>query len=289
MKDTDRMTCIPPELLHSMEKLKGKTVVIKYGGKLAASSRLRKTAIDDIILLKHAGINPVVVHGGGPDINSFLAKQGIKSTFYKGLRITSLETLEAVQMVLVGKTNKEIVSLINLRGGRAIGLCGIDGNMIQCVRLGKDLSGNDIDLGYVGSIVSVDTEPLEIILAGNYIPVIAPIGIGTDGESYNINADTAAGKLASALKAEKLVLLTDVRGIKKTPKSHEIFSEIPADYAYRLIKDEIISEGMIPKVISSVDALNNGVPCVHITDGNAPHCILHEMFTGQRTGTMITP
>ena len=265
----------------------GKSVVIKYGGSAMISNKLINTVIEDIALLKHIGINPIIVHGGGPDITNFLNKLNIKSSFYNGLRVTDSETMEVVQMVLMGKINKEIVAHLNQKAAKAIGLCGIDSNIIECEQYKINIDGKETDIGYVGRISKINSEILELLIKNKYIPVIAPIGIGMDGKSYNINADIAAGEIASALKAEKLLVLTDVEGVKTSDESNTILSKIQVSDANKLIDQGIISHGMIPKVTSCIDALNNGVSSVHILDGRMPHCIMLEMFTDQGVGTMI--
>jgi len=261
----------------------GKSVVIKYGGNAMISSELINAVIEDIVLLKQIGINPVIVHGGGPDITNFLNKLNIKSSFYDGLRVTDSETMEIVQMVLVGKTNKEIVSLLNQKGAKAIGLCGIDSNEQYKI----NIDGKETDIGCVGKISKINSEILELLIKSKYIPVIAPIGVGINGISYNINADIAAGEIASAIKAEKLMVLTDVEGVKASNDSNLILSKIQVCDANKLIAQGIISDGMIPKVKSCIEALSNGVSSVHILDGRMPHCIMLEMFTDQGVGTMI--
>ncbi len=277
------------EALPYIQKLYGKTVVIKYGGNAMINNELKNSVMEDITLLKYIGMNPVVVHGGGPDINKALINYGIKSEFVNGLRVTDAATMEVAQMVLVGKTNKEIVSLLNQKGGKAIGLCGIDGNLIECEQHKVVVDGVEKDIGYVGKITNINCKVLELMAKDEYIPVVAPIGVGKDGCSYNINADTVAGEIASALKAEKLILLTDVEGVKATGDggSGDILHALTAKEVHDLIEKKIISGGMIPKVLGCLDALNNGVGRTHIIDGRIPHCILLEIFTYKGIGTMI--
>jgi acetylglutamate kinase len=275
------------EALPYMQKLHGKTVVIKYGGNAMISDELKNSVMEDITLLKYIGLNPVVVHGGGPDISNMLERLDIKSEFINGLRVTDMQTMEAAQMVLVGKTNKEIVSLINQKGGKAIGLCGIDGNLLECEQYKTVVDGVETDIGLVGRITKVNSKVLDIIAKDEYIPVIAPIGIGSDGRSYNINADTVAGEIAAALKAEKLMLLTDVEGVRKSKDSSEVYYALTAAEVHRLIEENVINGGMIPKVLGCLDALERGVGRTHIIDGRIPHCILLEIFTNQGIGTMI--
>lgn len=275
------------EALPYIQKLYGKTVVIKYGGNAMISDELKNSVMEDITLLKYIGMNPVVVHGGGPDINKALQVFDIKSQFINGLRVTDSATMEIAQMVLVGKTNKEIVSLLNNKGGKAIGLSGIDGNLIECEQYKTVIDGKEADLGFVGKITNINAKVLELISKDEYIPVVAPIGIGKDGKSYNINADTVAGEIAASLKAEKLILLTDVEGVKTSKESSEILSALTIDEVHSLIDKKIISGGMIPKVLGCIDALEKGVGRTHIIDGRIPHCILLEIFTYKGIGTMI--
>jgi len=273
------------EALPYIQKLYGKTVVIKYGGNAMINDELKNSVMEDITLLKYIGMNPIVVHGGGPEINSALDKLNIKSEFVNGLRVTDSETMEVVQMVLAGKTNKEIVSLLNLKGGKAIGICGIDGNLIECEKLNAD--GSDTDMGYVGKITKINSRVLELLCKDEYIPVVAPIGVGPDGKSYNINADTVAGEIAAALKAEKLILLTDVEGVKSSKDSNEIIPALTLQEVYDLINKKVIQGGMIPKVLGCIDAIEKGVGRTHIIDGRIPHCLLLEIFTYKGIGTMI--
>jgi acetylglutamate kinase len=251
------------------------------------NDELKNQVMEDITLLKFIGVNPVVVHGGGPDITSALEKQGIKSKFVNGLRVTDMETMETAQMVLVGKTNKEIVSMINQKGGNAIGLCGIDGRLIECEKYMPVIDGKELDIGYVGKITSINTRLIELLARDEYIPVIAPVGVGKDGTSYNINADTVAGDIASALKAEKLILLTDVEGVRVSDDKDGIIPVLTVDEVHDLIGKKIINGGMIPKVLGCVEAIERGVRRTHIIDGRIPHCILLEIFTNQGIGTMI--
>jgi acetylglutamate kinase len=275
------------EALPYIQKLHGKTVVIKYGGNAMINNELKNSVMEDITLLKYIGVNPVVVHGGGPDINRALEKFDIKSEFINGLRVTDAATMEVAQMVLVGKTNKEIVSLLNQKGGKAIGLSGIDGNLIECEQYKTIIDGTETDIGYVGKITHINSKLIELIAKDEYIPVIAPIGVGPDGQSYNINADTVAGEVAAALRAEKLMLLTDVEGVKMSKETDEIIPSLTTEEVQDLINRKIIAGGMIPKVLGCVEALNKGVGRTHIIDGRIPHCILLEIFTYKGIGTMI--
>jgi acetylglutamate kinase len=287
MKELINKARILIEALPYIQRLTGKTVVIKYGGNAMINDELKNQVMEDITLLKFIGVNPVVVHGGGPDITSALEKQGIKSKFVNGLRVTDMETMETAQMVLVGKTNKEIVSMINQKGGNAIGLCGIDGRLIECEKYMPVIDGKEQDIGYVGKITSINTRLIELLAQDEYIPVIAPVGVGKDGTSYNINADTVAGDIASALKAEKLILLTDVEGVRVSDDKDGIIPVLTVDEVHDLIGKKIINGGMIPKVLGCVEAIERGVGRTHIIDGRIPHCILLEIFTNQGIGTMI--
>ena len=216
-----------------------------------------------------------------------LKRLNIESRFVNGLRVTDMQTMEAAQMVLVGKTNKEIVSLINQKGGKAIGLCGIDGKLLECEQYKTVVDGIETDIGQVGRITKVNSKVLELMAKDEYIPVVAPIGIGSDGCSYNINADTVAGEVAAALKAEKLMLLTDVEGVKKSKDSSEVYYALTAAEVHKLIEEKVIEGGMIPKVLGCLEALDRGVGRTHIIDGRIPHCILLEIFTNQGIGTAI--
>ncbi|NJD04128.1 MAG: acetylglutamate kinase [Ruminiclostridium sp.] len=275
------------EALPYIQKLYGKTVVIKYGGNAMINNELKNSVMEDITLLKYIGMNPVVVHGGGPDINKTLEKLDIKSEFVNGLRVTDISTMEVAQMVLVGKTNKEIVSLLNQKGGKAIGFSGIDGNLIECEQYKLTIDGVEKDIGYVGKIIKINSKLLEYVGKDEYIPVVAPIGVGKDGQSYNINADTVAAEIAAALGAEKLMLLTDVEGVKMSKDSPDILHALTSNEVHRLIEEKVINGGMIPKVLSCLDALDKGVGRTHIIDGRIPHCILLEIFTNKGIGTMI--
>ncbi|MDR1062243.1 MAG: acetylglutamate kinase [Clostridiales bacterium] len=275
------------EALPYIQKLSGATVVIKYGGNAMVSNELKNTVMDDIVLLKCIGLNPIVVHGGGPEISKTLERLDIKSEFVNGLRVTDEQTMEVAQMVLVGKTNKEIVSLLNLKGAKAIGLCGIDGSLIECERLTQGMDGGEADLGYVGRIVRINSKVLGLISKDEYIPVVAPVGVGRDGHSYNINADTVAAEIAAALRAEKLILLTDVDGVKLSPDDESAVPVLTAAEVHDLIRRKVISKGMIPKVLGCLGAIEAGVGRTHIIDGRIPHCILLEIFTNRGIGTMI--
>ncbi|ADI02918.1 acetylglutamate kinase [Syntrophothermus lipocalidus] len=271
------------EALPYIKEFYGKTVVIKYGGSAMTDCSLKKAVMEDIVLMKYVGMHPVVVHGGGPDITRMLDRLGISTSFVNGLRVTDEATMEIVEMVLVGKINKEIVAGINDSGGSAVGLSGKDGKLIRA----EPIPGKEV-LGLVGRVRDVNTELIETLTERGYIPVISPVGIGDHGESYNINADHVAGAVASALKADKLVLLTDVPGIladKKDPTSR--ISRLRISEVDEYIDCGIIEGGMIPKVECCVDALKGGVGRTHIIDGRVPHAILLEVFTDEGIGSMV--
>ena len=273
------------EALPYIQKLHNKTIVIKYGGNAMINEDLKRSVMEDITLLKYVGMNPVIVHGGGPDISEALKTYNIESKFVSGLRVTEEDTIRIAQMVLVGKTNKEVVSNINLNSGNAIGLCGIDGRVIECEPLTKDSEGNDIDVGFVGNITKVNAGIIKSLSEDEYIPVIAPIGTDSKGQSYNINADTVASAVATAMGAEKLIFLTDVEGVKDA--NGDIIFEISTDDADQLIHDGTISGGMIPKVRACAKAVEDGVNRVHIIDGRILHSIILEIFTDTGIGTMF--
>ncbi len=273
------------EALPYIQKYYKKTVVIKYGGNAMISEALRKAVISDIILLRLVGINAVVVHGGGPEINELLKKTGKESRFVNGLRYTDEETMEAVQMVLCGKVNKNLVATLNRAGGQAVGLCGLDGGMLKAVRRQED----GVDYGLVGDITEVDPKVIQDAIHDDFIPVISTVAQGTDAEtSYNVNADTAAAKIAVALGAEKLILLTDVRGLLRDKEDENtLISQVRLPEVPELVGQGIISGGMIPKVQCCVDAIENGVRRTHILDGRIPHSILIEVLSHAGIGTMI--
>ena len=273
------------EALPYIQKLHNKTIVIKYGGNAMINEDLKRTVMEDITLLKYVGMNPVIVHGGGPDISAELKTHNVESEFINGLRVTDSNTIKIAQMVLVGKTNKEVVSNININGGNAVGLCGIDGRIIECVPLTEDTEGNKIDVGYVGKITKVNSAIIKSLCEDEYIPVIAPIGTDKNGQSYNINADTVASAVATAMGAEKLIYLTDVEGVKDN--NGDIIFEITTENAEKLIEDGTISGGMIPKSRACMEAVNQGVNRVHIIDGRILHSIILEIFTDTGIGTMF--
>lgn len=276
------------EALPYIQKFYGKTVVVKYGGNAMINDELKNKVMEDITLLKYIGINPIVVHGGGPDISAALKQFDIESQFINGLRVTDEDTMRVAQMVLIGKTNKEIVSLLGTKGGKGLGISGIDGKLIECEKCYTEVDGKKTDIGYVGDIVNINEKVLDVLTKDDYIPVVAPIGVDRDGNSYNINADTVAGAIASALKAEKLILLTDIEGIKESADSDEIIYEISRERINQMIDDGKIVGGMIPKVKGGLEAIEAGVNTVHIIDGRIPHCLLLEIFTHSGIGTMIT-
>jgi len=270
-----------------IRKWYGATVVVKYGGSTRSGDAELKSTLQDIVLMKFAGMRPVVVHGGGKDITKVTEKLGIHSRFVDGLRVTDLPTMEVVEMVLGGKINKELVSTIQQLGGQAVGLSGKDGGMLEASRV-KSKTGKDI--GFVGKVSKVNTAVLDILDKEQFIPVIAPLGLGKDGKTYNVNADEAAGAIAGALKAEKLVFLTDVPGIcKKKEDPKTLFSTIKAGEVAKLVKKGVISGGMIPKVEACLHALKSGVRKTHIIDGRQPHALLLEIFTPEGIGTELIP
>ncbi len=276
------------EALPYIQKFYGKTVVVKYGGNAMINEDLKNRVMEDITLLKYIGIHPVVVHGGGPDISAALTKNGVQSEFINGLRVTDAQTMEIAQMVLIGKTNKEIVSLLGTKGGNGLGISGIDGNLLTCEKAYTEVDGKKVDIGYVGNIVKVNSKMISHLTKEDYIPVIAPIGVDEEGNSYNINADTVAGAIAEALGAEKLILLTDTEGIKESADSEEAIPRLSRQEIYDMIDDGKIVGGMIPKVKGCIQAIEAGVNSVHIIDGRVPHCLLLEIFTDHGIGTMIT-
>ncbi|MSM39238.1 MAG: acetylglutamate kinase [Geobacter sp.] len=278
------------EALPYIRRFSGKTVVIKYGGHAMADEALKESFALDVILLKSLGINAVIVHGGGPQINETLKRYGIVSEFVRGMRVTDAQTMAVVEMVLVGQVNKEVVGYLNQHGGRAVGLSGKDGTLLLCEKMLQEVKGEDgttemVDIGYVGNVVKVNQELIQTLEHGKFIPVIAPVGVGAAGESYNINADLVAGRVAGALKAEKLILLTDVEGVKDNRGS--LLSSIELDDVPNLIDSGVITGGMIPKVSCCVDALNEGVKKAHIIDGRVLHAVLLEIFTDVGVGTEI--
>lgn len=278
------------EALPYIQRLAGKTVVIKYGGNAMINDDLKNDVMEDVTLLKFIGINPVLVHGGGPDINTMLKKLDIQSEFRKGLRVTDAQTMSVAQMVLIGKTNKEIVSRLGQLGAKAIGISGIDGGLIECEKMTEDDAGEPLDIGFVGKITRINTKVLEMLANDEYIPVVAPIGVGPDGQTYNINADTVAGEIAAALQAEKMMMLTDIEGVMANNEAGEnqVIPVLNETEILELIDRGVISGGMIPKVMGCLDTVRRGVGRAHIIDGRIPHCLLLEIFTNKGIGTMIT-
>ncbi|MBD2136699.1 acetylglutamate kinase [Anabaena sp. FACHB-1237] len=270
------------EALPYIQQFAGRTVVVKYGGAAMKDSNLKDKVIRDIVFLSCVGMRPILVHGGGPEINSWLNKLGIEAQFKNGLRVTDAPTMDVVEMVLVGRVNKEIVSLISQAGGKAVGLCGKDGNLIKARPQG------DEGIGFVGDVCNVDIKILETLASNGYIPVVSSVAADETGQAYNINADTVAGEIAAALGAEKLILLTDTRGILTDYKDQStLIPKVDIREARELISDGIVSGGMIPKVNCCVRSLAQGVKAAHIIDGRIPHALLLEIFTDVGIGTMI--
>jgi len=276
------------EALPYIKRFHGKTIVVKYGGNAMTDEHLKQCFARDVVLLKLVGMNPVVVHGGGPQIENLLARVGKKGEFVQGMRVTDAETMDLVEMVLGGQVNKEIVNLINQHGGKAVGLTGKDGNFIRAKKLmmeNKDAPGDLIDIGQVGDIVSIDPSLIALLDTGAFIPVIAPIGVGSEGETYNINADVVAGKIAEVLKAEKLVLLTNTPGV--LDQSGKLITGITPKQIDDMVADGTLSGGMLPKISSALDAARSGVKGVHIIDGRVEHALLLEILTDEGVGTLI--
>ncbi|VAW88562.1 Acetylglutamate kinase [hydrothermal vent metagenome] len=279
------------EALPYIQRFTDKTIVIKYGGNAMTEDHLKASFARDIVLMKTVGMNPIVVHGGGPQIGDLLKRIGKESEFVRGMRVTDKETMDVVEMVLGGLVNKEIVSLINQHGGKAVGLTGKDGNMIHAKKLvfTKDAPEMDvseiIDIGHVGEVDGINTEVLDMLVHGDFIPVVAPIGVGSDGQSYNINADLVAGKLAETLRAEKLILLTNIAGL--LDKEQNLLTGLTAQRVDELIEDGTIYGGMLPKIGCALDAVKNGVNTAHIIDGRVQHAVLLEVFTNDGVGTLI--
>ncbi len=276
------------EALPYIQRFWDKTVVIKYGGNAMTDPVLKAAFARDVVLLKLVGLNPVVVHGGGPQIEEMLKRVGKKGEFIQGMRVTDDETMAVVEMVLGGQVNKEIVNLINQAGGKAVGLTGKDGGFIRAKKLmmeSKDKAGDVIDIGQVGDITGIDPTLIAFLDSGDFIPVIAPIGVGSEGETYNINADVVAGKLAEVLKAEKLVLLTNTPGV--LDKDGQLLTGLTPKKIDELVADGTLSGGMLPKIGSALDAAKSGVKAVHIIDGRVEHALLLEIMTDQGVGTLI--
>mgnify|MGYP001812212556 FL=1 len=280
------------EALPYIQRFTGKTVVVKFGGNAMVDPELHDSFARDIVLMKLVGMNPVVVHGGGPQIGSLLEKLNISTEFVDGMRVTDAQTMDVVEMVLGGSVNKEIVSSINRNGGKAVGVTGKDGQLIRARKLkvnrySPELKAPEIiDIGHVGEVDKIDTEVLDLVLGSNFIPVIAPIGVGEDGDTFNINADLVAGKIAQVMQAEKLMLLTNVAGL--LDKGGEILTGLSTKQVDELIADGTISGGMLPKIGCALDAVKSGVTSAHIVDGRVPHAVLLEIFTDEGIGTLIT-
>jgi acetylglutamate kinase len=280
------------EALPYIQRFTGKTIVVKFGGNAMTDKKLKEQFARDVVLMKLVGMNPLVVHGGGPQIGSLLEKLNIKSRFVDGMRVTDSETMDVVEMVLGGSVNKEIVSLLNNNGGKAVGLTGKDGNLIQAKKMqvthqSPEMTAPEIiDIGHVGAVESIDRAVLDMLLSSNFIPVIAPIGVGVDGASYNINADLVAGKIAEVMGAEKLMLLTNVAGLMN--RNNEVLTGLSTQQVDELIADGTIHGGMLPKISCALDAVKEGVKSAHIIDGRVPHAVLLEIFTDEGVGTLIS-
>ena len=283
------------EALPYIQRFAGTTVVIKYGGNAMENDELKNSFARDVVMMKQVGINPVIVHGGGPQIGDLLNRLGKESKFVQGMRVTDRETMDVVQMVLGGQVNKDIVNLIQHNGGQAVGLTGKDGRLIKARKmLLKNLDADDpelqaseiIDIGHVGEVQGIDTKVLDLLGGSDFIPVIAPIGVDEDGTSYNINADLVAGKVAEVLRAEKLILLTNVAGLKD--KEGRVLTGLTADRVNALIKDGTIHGGMLPKIRCALEAVENGVHTSHIIDGRVAHAVLLEILTDKGVGTLIS-
>ena len=290
-KNANDIAKVLTEALPYIKRFNRKTIVIKYGGNAMADDVLKNDFARDVVLMKLVGMNPVVVHGGGPQIGELLKRMGKESEFVDGMRVTDSETMDIVEMVLGGQVNKEIVNLINKHGGSAVGLTGKDGDLIHArkmvfTRTTPEMKAPEIiDIGHVGEVQSIDTAIVNMLIQGNFIPVIAPIGVGDDGQSYNINADLVAGKIAEVLSAEKLIILTNTSGL--LDNNGEVLTGLSVDDVNKLIADEVIVGGMLPKIRSALDAVHNGVTSAHIIDGRVEHAVLLEIFTDQGVGTLI--
>lgn len=282
-QNPEQIAKVLTEALPYIRRFRKQTLVIKFGGNAMVNHELKHDFASDVVLLKMVGINPVVVHGGGPQIGTMLKKIGKESEFIDGMRVTDKETMDIVEMVLGGQVNKEIVQLIQSHGGNAVGLSGKDGGLITAKKLKKD--SNDIELGHVGEVDKINTEVVSLLDSGQFIPVISPVGVGEDGCSYNINADTVAGKIAEELQAEKLILLTNVRGL--LDKDDKLMTGLDSKIVDELIANGTIHGGMLPKIKTALNAVKAGVKASHIIDGRVPHALLLEIFTGQGVGTLI--
>lgn len=280
------------EALPYIQRFTGKTIVVKFGGNAMVDDKLKEDFARDIVLMKLVGMNPIVVHGGGPQIGSLLKRLNIESHFVDGMRVTDSQTMDVVEMVLGGSVNKEIVSLLNNNGGKAVGITGKDGSLIRAKKLTVNRKTPEmtapeiIDIGHVGEVDQIDTEVLDVLINSHFIPVIAPIGVGADGSTFNINADLVAGKIAEVLKAEKLILLTNIAGLMN--KAGEVLTGLSTREVDELIADGTIYGGMLPKIGCALDAVKGGVNSAHIIDGRVSHAVLLEIFTDEGVGTLIT-
>lgn len=285
MEEYIQKAAVLVEALPYIREFEGKTVVIKYGGSAMLNPTLRRSTTEDIVLMKYVGMNPVVVHGGGPEINRTLERLGVKPRFHEGLRVTDDETIHVVEMVLAGSINKEIVSLLNVAGGNAVGLCGKDGNLLHAKQIVLEDGG---DIGHVGQITSVHFRIIDVLTGAGMIPVIAPIATDTQGGTWNVNADTAAGEVAAALQAEKLVFLTDTPGLLRDPGNPDsLIHQLRYREVEHLKQTKVISGGMIPKIDACLKGLDHGVKKTHIIDGRVPHSLLLEIFTVKGLGTLV--
>lgn len=279
------------EALPYIQRFNGKTIVIKYGGNAMVDDQLKNGFARDVVLMKSVGMNPVVVHGGGPQIGDLLSRIGKESKFVEGMRVTDSETMDVVEMVLGGQVNKAIVNLINRNGGSAVGLTGKDGDLIHAKKMifkraDPEMEAPEIiDIGHVGEVESINTSVVDVLIQGDFIPVIAPIGVGKDGQSYNINADLVAGKMAEILAAEKLIMLTNAAGLLNA--EGEVLTGLSTDDVDKLVDEGVIHSGMLPKIHAALDAVNNGVKSAHIIDGRVEHAVLLEVFTDEGVGTLI--
>ena len=289
LSNAKNIATVLTEALPYIQKFTGRTIVVKYGGNAMVDEALKQSFARDIVLMKLVGINPIVVHGGGPQIGELLAKLNIESNFVDGMRVTDSQTMDVVEMVLGGLVNKEIVSLLNKNQGKAVGITGKDGNLIRARQLklkGGEAGTGGIDIGQVGEIVSINTEIMEVMKNSNFIPVIAPIGTDEHGASYNINADSVAGELARVLGAEKLILLTNISGVQD--KEGKVLTGLSTQQVDDLIADKTIHGGMLPKVECALNAVKGGVSSATIVDGRVEHAVLLEIFTNEGVGTLIT-
>jgi acetylglutamate kinase len=286
--DNSIIVSILSETLPYIQKFRGKIIVVKYGGNAMIDEELKSSFARDIVLMKSVGINPIVVHGGGPQIGDTLKKIGKQSEFIDGMRVTDSETMDVVEMVLGGLVNKKIVNLIHKHGGHAIGISGKDGGLITAKKFKHKIipTSEIVDIGHVGEVESINTSVINLLLQDDFIPVIAPVGVGNDGISYNINADLVAGAISQSLNAEKLILLTNTNGILDA--NNELLTKISSNEVDKLIANKTIHSGMLPKINCALDAVKNGVKNVHIINGCVSHAVLLEIFTGSGVGTLIT-